>query len=252
MCPRYLHPTIRITTKCTQKCSHCCYSCSPEESIFMSEEVSKNLGIFLRNNEIKVINLMGGEFFCHPSWEKVISNIALGDNLLRIRLVTNGDWATKKDSDRVITGLAPFKKIIKIAISEDSKHTNRWTQQAHKLCDENNFDWVLSSPEHDNSDAYIPVGRNRFNYGFFSLLARYCDKAKNKYSFLIDEVGDIFKCPFGVWRCGSIQNHLDSSFSKFFVKFNTLFYTSSFFMNCQQCLLSHDRNPQFIIEGMSL
>ena len=67
------HQLSELLQKCTQSCSHCCFSCSPNNNIFMSTETASKIKMFLINNNInKRINIMGGEFFCHPNWKEII------------------------------------------------------------------------------------------------------------------------------------------------------------------------------------
>lgn len=96
-CPKKLHPTIRITNRCTQKCEHCGFSSSPTSSRMMTKEQSLLVSQFLKTNEIDYINVMGGEFFCNPEWEEVLENLISPVNIMR--LVTNGDWATSPERE---------------------------------------------------------------------------------------------------------------------------------------------------------
>ena len=70
-CPKFLHPTIRITTKCTQQCTHCCFSCSPSSEKMMTVETAEVIAKFLNANGILSLNVMGGEFFCNPDWHQL-------------------------------------------------------------------------------------------------------------------------------------------------------------------------------------
>lgn len=89
-CRKYLHPTIRITTKCTQACSHCCFSCKPENTRHMTRATAQNIAQFLKNNHIISLNVMGGEFFCNTNWYDILSEWFKVN--CHIRLVSNGDW----------------------------------------------------------------------------------------------------------------------------------------------------------------
>lgn len=54
----------------------------------MSIDKAKEIALFFRSNEIKSVNLMGGEFFCNPSWYEIL-DILLSE-VISARLVTNG------------------------------------------------------------------------------------------------------------------------------------------------------------------
>ena len=76
-CYRYLHATIRITNRCTQECSHCCFESNKTSSIFMSVDSAKDIGKFLKSNDVMSLNVMGGEFFTNKNWFEIL-NIFLG------------------------------------------------------------------------------------------------------------------------------------------------------------------------------
>ncbi len=127
-CNKILRPTIRMTTKCTQLCSHCCFECSPNRTDMMTIDIANDISIFLKNNNIINAQIMGGEFFCNPDYERIIS--ILCKNLKRVRLVTNGDWA--KNPSKVIAMLKNNDKIY-VGISVDDYHTNKYVNKAKQL-----------------------------------------------------------------------------------------------------------------------
>lgn len=241
-CPKYLRPTIRITTKCTQSCKHCCFSCSPKKNDMMTIETSELIGRFLKSNKIRSANLMGGEFFCNPDWFEICSNIVknLGEYA---RIVTNSDWASdKKISDKVIEFGKSFN--VYYALTVDNWHTNKYVEKAKKLLSDNNIDYILGDHESDDCEsvmdnAIVPVGQAIFTYGLYSTFAAYCYNQDRKYSFLIDEEGKIFKCPFGLWQYAYVGNYVDGGFNSRFKKFNLVFY-KCFISNCRSCLCSHN------------
>lgn len=232
-CSRYLHPTIRITTKCTQTCSHCCFSCSPKKSDFMPVETATKVAKFLKNNEINVITLMGGEFFCHPDWAIIIDEILSGNEVKHVRLVTNGDWAAK-DPYKTLDALTPYKDILKISISEDQWHTNENVRAATNACEKKGFFWNTPTKEEQSSDSLVPVGRNEFHYSFMATFSCYCHDPRHMYSFLIDEKGDIFKCAMGVWCYSNVSEYTEGDFAKIFKSYNRDFY-KAFVPNCKTC-----------------
>jgi hypothetical protein len=226
-CYRYLSPTIRITTKCTQSCSHCCFSCSPDNNIFMSTETASKIKMFLINNNInKRINIMGGEFFCNPDWREIIDIMVHDIDI--VRLVTNGDW-----DENIISQLSKYKNLY-LAISYDQWHNNENFNRAIKLCNDYNIKYVSGEGTLD-SKGIVPIGRSSFSsqscYSFFNC---YCQNPTKMYTFLIDEIGDIFKCSFGVWNYDNINEYLNGGFSKRFKEFNTKFY-DVFISNCEKC-----------------
>lgn len=51
------------------------------------------------------------------------------------------------------------------------------------------------------SDAgIVPIGRSIFEPSQYGLFSCYCHNPVNMYSFLIDEIGEVYKCSFGVWN----------------------------------------------------
>ena len=230
-CPKVLRPTIRITTKCTQSCNHCLYECSPKSSDMMSIKMAQKTSKFLKVNDIKLITIMGGEFFCNPEWKKIIP--ILCENVNYCRLVTNGDWA-EKDTEAALAILRPLKDILKVSISKDRWHTNKHVNKALRACNEADIKCNVTSEEEDNDENIIPVGRGQFHYGTFAFFSCYCHAPEHKYTFLIDEEGDIFKCGAGVWNYTSVDECLDGEFPSAFKKFNQAFY-GHFVSNCMRC-----------------
>jgi len=235
-CPRYLSPTIRITTKCTQECSHCCYSCSPYRTDFMSIEVAHQIASFITNNGVIYCTLMGGEFFCHPKW-RTIFNIII-PTVKVCRLVTNGDWGQK---EYVAKFLSTYNTKLLISISEDGWHSNKYVRQAKELCDEYDLIWNVPSNEMKSDNVLVPVGRSKYTtFSLFAMFSSYCSDPSKKYSFLIDEAGVIYKCGFGVWDYARVQDYVRGDFADRFKIFNKKFY-SVFIPNCIRCSESYLR-----------
>ena len=128
-CPKFLHPTIRITTKCTQQCAHCCFSCSPTSEKMMTVETAEIIAKFLKANGILSLNVMGGEFFCNPDWYPIIGHLLSTGSVLR--LVSNADWY---DDDVVKDKLAKLsaesKGRLYLSLSCDRWHTNAGVKSA--------------------------------------------------------------------------------------------------------------------------
>lgn len=239
-CNKYLKPTIRITTKCTQSCSHCCFSCSPEGNKMMSLKMARKIKLFLDNNEIKVINLMGGEFFCNPDWFGIIDILA--KNLIDVRLVTNGDWANSYKLKEILLLLLKANNNIHLSISKDKWHTNQYIDLAEQFCLDNNIKYNVATKEETTNDSIVPIGKSKWETNFYSLFACHCEHPDKHYSFLIDENGTIFKCGFGIWDYANIDEYLQGGFAKRFKRFNQVFYNKTFIPNCRVCIDGYERH----------
>lgn len=241
-CPKYigLSVTIRITTKCTQSCSHCCFSCSPDSNAFMSVETSKKIGLFLKNNPIYNINLMGGEIYCHPQYQEILKNLI--PNVTIARIVTNADWA--EDHPEFAKFVSQFKNAY-VSISKDKYHTNKNNDAAEALLKENDVICKIADLEEKGTDktfgmmGNIPIGRSIYEDGFYSSFGCYCQNPEHQYSFMINEQGDIHKCGFEVWKYDNIDDYIDGGFSERFKYFNKVFY-STFIPNCASCIRSYN------------
>lgn len=235
-CPRLLgiKPTFRITRKCTQSCSHCCFECSPNRTEMMTVETARDCSQFCRANSIRRCEIMGGEFFCNPDWEAVMD--ALVEDMLCVRLVTNGDWAGKKAlAERVIKFLSQHPKRVYVSLSKDRWHTNRHVSRAAKLLKEAGIPHNVATEEQTTNRSLVPVGRLRLEFtDFFSMWGCYCYEAEKKYSLLIDEQGEIYKCGMGAWPYDNISGFLDGGFAARFKYFNGVFY-KCWLPNCRTC-----------------
>ena len=233
-CYKFLHPTIRLTTKCTQECNHCCFSCSPNSNKIMSLETAKTLTNFLKNNEIISLNVMGGEFYCNPHWYEILDmflNIGC-----HIRLVSNGDWGNDDKIKKLLSQLNNnYPNNFHISLSYDSYHTNQFTDNAIDFLNNNNFKYNVGETSNVGEDGLIPIGRSECSFGFYGLYGCYCDNPERQYSFLIDEIGKIYKCSFGVWSYATIQDYENGNFTKCFKEFNKKFY-SCFITSCSSCI----------------
>lgn len=235
-CYRVLRPTIRITNRCTQECRHCCFSSSPKSNIFMSIDEAKIIAKFLKANDIQVVNLMGGEFFCNPDWFEILD--AIISNVTFARLVTNGDWAKNSEVKTKLSTLID-KHLVKlnISISKDRYHTNAHVDEAVKFLKSTKVKYNVGDDDLMSYDGIVPIGRSLFecsNYGLFSC---YCHNPANMYSFLIDENGEIYKCSFGVWNYTNVKDHLEGDFAKEFKRLNSKFY-DIFISSCKSCIMS--------------
>lgn len=81
--------------------------------------------------------------------------------------------------------------------------------KALEILERNNI--PTSVPNHKEEEFnMVPVGRAEFmTFGFYSMFGCYCHNPQHQYSFLIDEVGDIFKCGFGIWNYASVDEYIN-------------------------------------------
>lgn len=234
-CYRHLHPTIRITNRCTQQCAHCCFTSHPGSKIMMSVEQSKKTAQFLKSNNIETVNLMGGEFFCNPDWFEVLSNLISAVDFAR--LVTNGDWANNMNVKvQLATLVSLFGKKMYFCISKDRWHTNKNVEAAKAYLEEIGAIVRVATEDQTTTMSIVPVGRARNQYisGIYDMMGCYCQNPENMYSFLIDEEGDIFKCGFGMLQYANIDDYLNGGFNKRFKYYNTEFY-KKFIPSCSTC-----------------
>ena len=233
-CYRKLHPTIRITNKCTQKCGHCCFESSPDSKVVMSVSQAEKTAKFLKNNEVLTCQIMGGEFFCNPDWLEVMSTIV--DNVLFVRIVSNGDWATSnKVKDQLSTFIDFYRDKIRISISHDKWHTNTNIEAAEKFLKDTGVTYNIPEKNYMSDDSIVPVGRGELlGGGFYSFMGNFCANPEEKYGFLIDEFGNIYKCPMGILNYAIIDDYLEGGFSTRFKEFNKNFY-KAFISSCSSC-----------------
>jgi len=232
-CNRFLHASIRITNKCTQSCRHCCFCSSPKSEIMMSVAQAKDTSIFLENNNVKSIQVLGGEFFCNPDWSEILEMFL--KVVASIRLVTNGDWAVVSN---VKTSLIRLNKeypgVLKVSVSKDKWHTNSNVDLAEEFLSANGFEYNIGECENNDEDSIVPVGNASFGTSYYACFSCYCKNPKYHYAFLIDEEGKIYKCSFGVCNYANIKDYLDGGFSKRFRTFN-LAFNSQFISSCSAC-----------------
>jgi len=230
-------PTIRITKKCTQQCQHCCFACSPHETAMMTPLVANKVHQFLRSNQITMINIMGGEFWLNPDWEFLIT--LLSQEISVVRMVTNGDFmGNTKAKARVRTYFTHHPTLV-LSISKDQYHTNRFVSQATQFCVENHIPYTLET-QNLTQDTIVPVGRGQLYSGFYASLACYCYREPRcGECFMIDEIGGIYRCPFGIWDFDEIYSFLEGGFKARWEEFIRAFRLSHI-MSCDQCNRVHN------------
>lgn len=233
-CVRELTVTVRITLNCTQSCKHCCFECSPSMSSHMSVDRARDVAIFLRANGIVFANVMGGEVFCNPDWREVTALISSSVEVMRI--VSNGDWA---DSCPEFAEHVASLGNCYVSLSKDSWHTNKHVALAKKLLLRAGVTVKVSGTD-VKEEHTVPVGRSRWNHGFYSYMGCYCRRPERMYSFMIDEVGRIYKCGFGVWHYDEIDDYMDGGFRERFKHFSTVFY-KTLIMSCGSCIEAYSR-----------
>ena len=234
-CVRHLHPTIRITNRCTQQCAHCCFESHPKSNIMMTVEMSEKIAKFIRNNGVEHVNLMGGEFFCNPDWFEVLSNII--SEVKVARLVTNGDWVNSPAvKEKLKEFVGKFNDRMYICISKDRWHTNTNVDAAKAFLDECGAIVRVATEDQTTNQSIVPVGRAMGKYisGVYDMFGCYCDNPENKYAFLIDEEGNIYKCPFGIFKYATVEKYIDGGFRERFKDYNKFFY-SKFIPSCNTC-----------------
>jgi hypothetical protein len=198
----------------------------------MTIKMAKKVSAFLKNNEVQMVNLMGGEIFCNPHWKKILDLIIPSVPLVRI--VSNGDWI--EGCPEFAEYLTKFKNCY-VSISKDEWHNMKNVDKALKVLKENNI--LFNTPKHEEKEEnLVPVGRAELSgFGFYGTFGCYCHNPEKQYSFLIDEKGDIFKCGFGIWNYDSIDTYVDGGFTTRFKEFNKVFY-GVFIPSCSSCIRS--------------
>ena len=100
----------------------------------MSIDKAKDIALFFRNNNIRSVNLMGGEFFCNSHWYEIFDIIL--SEVISARLVTNGDWANNEEVKAKLTTLINnYSNVVRFAISKDRWHTNKNVEDAATFLD---------------------------------------------------------------------------------------------------------------------
>lgn len=58
--------------------------------------MAEKIAAFVKNNGVRHLNLMGGEFFCNKDWFEIFDKLISSTKFARI--VTNGDWVNSDDT----------------------------------------------------------------------------------------------------------------------------------------------------------
>jgi radical SAM protein with 4Fe4S-binding SPASM domain len=187
----------------------------------------------MNSNGCLSANIMGGEFWLHSDWQNIIDS--LSNNLKTVRLVTNGDFAEQKENYQPVIDFLNTHENIYLSISYDQYHTNKNYDNAIKICNEYNLPYTIPSDKIKNStDWVLPVGNLDITDNIYSLFGCYCQNPEHRYSFLIDEDGNIFKCTFGIWKYANVKDYIEGGFRSKFKEFNKKFY-NVFISNCKSC-----------------
>lgn len=240
-CHRRIAPIVRITRKCTQSCRHCCFECSPEEKEMMTVETASKIRTFFEKNNIVSVNIMGGEFFCNPEWYDVCSELVNVKDLMYARITSNGDWAgSKKVADKVVKFCKKYPKAY-VALSKDKWHTNQHFDKAVEILEKNDIIVIKGKGQNNDEDSIVPIGNAKWEYNLYVSFSVYCHKPDCRYKMMIDETGELYKCPMGIWEFDNVDNFQGGGFSERFKEFYSAFY-KAFFGNCKNCLRSYHYN----------
>lgn len=200
----------------------------------MTVETAEVIATFLNANGIASLNVMGGEFFCNPDWHPIIAHFLSTGSVLR--LVSNADWYnddTVKDKLAILN--EENKGRLFLSLSYDRWHTNTGVEAAVKYLKSHNIPYTVEDKEQASEAGIVPIGRGESSCGIYSMLACYCHNPQNQYSFMIDEDGVIYKCPFGVLEYANVIDYVDGGFNAKFKDFNSKFY-SIFIPSCTSCI----------------
>lgn len=177
---------------------------------------------------------MGGEFFCNPDWHPILAHFLNIGSVLR--LVSNADWYNDDTVKDKLTMLSEENKgRLFLSLSYDRWHTNTGVEAAVKYLKSHNIPYTVEDKEQASEAGIVPIGRGESSCGIYSMLACYCHNPQNQYSFMIDEDGVIYKCPFGVLDYANVIDYVDGRFNAKFKDFNSKFY-SIFIPSCTSCI----------------
>ena len=101
-------------------------------------------------------------------------------------------------------------------------------------CKKQGFKYTETTKKEDTLDSIVPAGRGGFHISFYGMMGCHCHNPARKYSFLIDEQGEIYKCMFGAWDYASVLEYQDGGFAARFKEFNQVFY-GTFISSCASC-----------------
>lgn len=212
---------------------HCCFRSSPSCTEMMTIEKAKEIAMFLRNNEIVSINVMGGEFSCNPNWYEILDSFL--DSVNSMRLVSNSDWSDSDDvQEKLLMLHEKHGDKFYISLSNDKWHHNKGVAKAIEFLEANKFVYFVGDETYSDDNSIVPVGRSECTFGYYGMFSCYCHNPSNMYSFLIDEEGIVYKCAFGVWDYAETKDYVDGGFAQKFKEYNKKFY-SLFISSCASC-----------------
>jgi hypothetical protein len=208
----------------------------------MSIEMAEKIAKFLTSNNIKNVNVMGGEFFCNSDWYEVMSPIADSVSGGIFRLVSNSDWVKSNETrKKLVEFIDKYKDRLVICLSKDRWHNNDNVQEAYDFLVGTGVYVRIATEEETRHESIVPVGRGELEGygGFYSFMGCYCHNPENMYTFLIDEEGDIYKCSFGMIKYANIEDYIEGGFDARFKEYNTKFYGVPL-LHCMSCVRTVD------------
>jgi len=185
---------VRITNRCDDCCQHCAFRSSPKNIGSMSVDMAAHINRWVPRGI--VLNIMGGEFTVLPNYEEII--MAMVNDRSKVRLVTNGQWASSpKSHDKFITTIKRMKQIcgdIDIVVSNDDWHKQKYPAAIETI----QRLGMLVSELQKNSDwnNLTPVGR-AWDNGLITRLTKYAASCETMCCMIITEDGTIHNCPYG-------------------------------------------------------
>jgi hypothetical protein len=128
-----------------------------------------------------------------------------------------------------------------MGVSKDHWHTNAHVDEAVKYLKVADIPCRIPKPDEITPDTLVPVGRSEWEMNIYGMMSCYCRNPEKRYSFLIDENGEIYKCGFGSWPYDNVTEYLEGGFDKRFQDFNNIFY-GVWLNSCAHCRRSEEHS----------
>lgn len=142
-----------VGTKCTLKCKLCCNLIPYIKQVsYDVDEIIEDLKFVVKNTEIDVLQIQGGEPFTHPHMAKIIDFVS-NSNIKNVHICSNGTVALKKDA------IEALKRSTNTYIRlSDYECTKVLREKFCKTLDENNINYVKYGFEDNNEEWYSSGG----------------------------------------------------------------------------------------------